>query len=364
MNTKFHILFNFLWILNISCQEKADFPVTVPFNSPNISYQGRIAMKDSLAELYWSGSQIKINFKGTGLKASFKDNIGDNYYNIIIDNDSIRILRIDTIKKEYVLASGLADKPHNIKIYKRTEWNRGITSFYGFVLDKGSVILNSPVKNARKMEFFGNSITAGYGVEDYSGRDRSDSIFTNNYLSYAAFTARHFEAECNYTVRSGIGIMVSWFPVIMPEIYDRLNPNDPNSKWNFYIYQPDIVVINLFQNDSWLIKMPKSPEYQFRFKNQKAPDENKIIESYSKFVQSIREKYKNAYIICMLGNMDITKQGSPWPGYVQKAVDSMNDPMIYTLFVPYKNTKGHPKVKEQKAMANMLIKFIDKNIKW
>lgn len=364
MKTNFLLLFNFLWVFNISCQEQISLPVSVPFNNPNIAYQGRIALKDSLAELYWSGSQIKINFKGTGVKATFKDNIGDNYYNIIIDNDSISILRIDTIKKEYVLASGLTDKPHNVKVYKRTEWNRGTTSFYGFELDKGSVILNSPVKNTRKMEFFGNSITAGYGVDDISGRDRSDSIFTNNYLTYAAFTARHFNAECNYTVRSGIGIMVSWFPVIMPELYDRLDPNDPNSKWDFSRYTPDIVVINLFQNDSWIVNMTKSEEYQYRFKNQSKPDEKKIIESYSNFVKSIRDKYKNAHIICMLGNMDITKKGSPWPGYVQKAVDSINDSMIYTLFVPYKNTKGHPKVKEQKAMADSLIKFIDRNIKW
>ena len=364
MKSKFLILINILWILNLSCQENVELSVVVPFNNSNIEYQGRIAMKDSAAELYWSGTQIKINFKGTGLKATFNDNIGDNYFNLIIDNDSISILRIDTIKKEYVLASGLADKPHNIKIYKRTEWNRGTTSFYGFVLDKGSIILNSPVKKKRKMEFFGNSITAGYGIEDYSGRDRSDSIFTNNYLTYAALTARHFNAECNYTVRSGIGIMVSWFPVIMPELYDRLDPNDPNSKWDFSRYTPEVVVINLLQNDSWIVNMPKSEEYKYRFKNQPKPDETKIVESYAKFVQSIRDKYKNAQIICMMGNMDITKKASVWPGYVQKAVASMKDPFIYTFFVPYKNTPGHPKVKEQQAMADSLIQFIERNIKW
>jgi hypothetical protein len=37
---------------------------------------------------------------------------------------------------------------------------------------------------------------------------------------------------------------------------------------------------------------------------------------------------------------------------------------MYTLFFPYKNTGGHPKVAEQKIMANELIEFIEKNIKW
>ena len=43
--------------------------------------------------------------------------------------------------------------------------------------------------------------------------------------------------------------MVGWFPEIMPEIYDRLNPMEPNSKWDFIKYSLDIVVINFFQND-------------------------------------------------------------------------------------------------------------------
>jgi hypothetical protein len=62
--------------------------------------------------------------------------------------------------------------------------------------------------------------------------------------------------------------------------------------------------------------------------------------------------------------MDATKEGSPWPGYVKQAVEQLHDSKMYTLFFPYKNTGGHPKVAEQKIMANELIEFIDKNIKW
>ena len=43
--------------------------------------------------------------------------------------------------------------------------------------------------------------------------------------------------------------MVSWFPLIMPEMYDRLTPTEASSKWDFSSYQPDVVVVNLFQND-------------------------------------------------------------------------------------------------------------------
>ncbi len=66
----------------------------------------------------------------------------------------------------------------------------------------------------------------------------------------------------------------------------------------------------------------------------------------------------------MLGNMDITSEGSAWPGYVTEAVQQLNDKNMYTLFVPFKNTQGHPKTTEQKVLADSLIAFIDKNIVW
>lgn len=81
-------------------------------------------------------------------------------------------------------------------------------------------------------------------------------------------------------------------------------------------------------------------------------------------MQNIRSKYPKAQIICALGNMDATQKGSPWPGYIVKAVQQLNDSKIYTHFFPYKNTPGHPKVPEQKQMADNLIAYIDKNIKW
>ncbi len=62
--------------------------------------------------------------------------------------------------------------------------------------------------------------------------------------------------------------MLSWFPEIMPEIYDRLNPGDPDSKWDFTLFTPDVVVINLFQNDSWLVNNPEHEQFKARLGQQ------------------------------------------------------------------------------------------------
>ena len=149
----------------------------------------------------------------------------------------------------------------------------------------------------------------------------------------------------------------------MQDIYDRIDPKDPTSKWDFSTFIPQIVVINLFQNDSWLVNQPDYPEFKKRF-GKKPPSKKYIINAYKKFLVSIRKEYPEASIICMLGSMDATEPGSPWPGYISKAVNKMNDDKIYTLFIPYKGTSGHPNLQEHHEMAHTLIKFIDKNITW
>jgi len=349
-------------ILVISCTPKLE--LLVSYNNPNIEYWGRIDTSSTdAAELYWSGTIIKLNFEGQSISAMFDEERGDNYYNVILDNDSLFVLRPDSVKKSYELATGLSDGPHQIEIFKRTEWDRGWSRFYGFQIKGNSKILPKEAPKKRKIEFYGNSITAGYAVEDLSGADRSDSIFTNNYLSYSNLTATHFDAEYQCICKSGIGITISWFPLIMPEMYNRLNPSDPESHWNFSLFTPDLVVINLFQNDSWLVERPEFEEFKHRFGTTK-PNKEFIIDRYAAFVASIRKEYPETPIICMLGNMDATREGSPWPGYVEVAVKQLNDPNIYTHFEPYKNTPGHPSIEEQQTMANHLIEFIDQNIDW
>jgi len=328
----------------------------------HIQYEGRININnEGAAEIYWPGSSCKIRFRGTELKAILKDERGHNYYNVIIDNDSIRVLKLDTVKKTYTLASGLKQGEHTVELFKRTDWFNGITWFYGFQVSPESKISDLPSR-VRMIEFYGNSITVGAAVEKYVYAP-GDTTETNNYLGYAFLTAAHFNAKYSCIASSGIGMMVSWGSFIMPDIYDRLNPADSAAKWDFSKATPGIVVVNLFQNDCALVGLPEHPQFKRRF-GQNAPTEDFIIDSYRKFIQNLRRHYPGAHIICVLGNMDAVKPGSPWPGYIEKAVASLHDRKVYTHFFPYKNTPDHPNKAEQRQMAESLMRFIDENIRW
>lgn len=355
-----NLLYFIVLALLIGCKSTQK-NIRVLYTNNDINYEGRIG-EDSInkaAEVYWAGTSIKINFKGTDVNITLDDEHGANYFNVIIDGKPTQVLKLDKGIKTYVIANQLSNDVHSIELTKRNEWTYGKTLFYNFEIN-GSLLEKDKEKTVF-IEFYGDSISVGHGNEDYTGEDKPDGSVTNNYNTYAAMTARNINAEYSCIARGGIGIMVSWFNMIMPEMYYRLDPDNVGSKWDFSSKQPDIVVVNLLQNDSWIVNHPNHEEFKRRFGDQK-PNEEKIVLDYTNFIKSIRAKYQNAEIVCLLGNMDITKKDSPWSNYVVQSVEALKDSKISTCFVPYKDTPGHPKVEEHEKIAMELTRVINEEI--
>jgi hypothetical protein len=149
----------------------------------------------------------------------------------------------------------------------------------------------------------------------------------------------------------------------MPEIYNRLNPADSLSEWNFSKYKPHVVVVDLGENDAAIVTRLDNPQF-IRLFGKTPPTKEFIINAYTQFIQTLRSKSPDAYIICALGSMGVVKEGSLWPGYISTAVLKMNDKKIVSFLFKYKGSAGHPKIKDHKIMANDLTTFIDKTVKW
>lgn len=348
----------------LSCETPAPSTEQIAPTSDFIKYHGRINWADSLQpEFYWPGSGLSVNYQGGELYADYHDANGEVYLNVIYDQDSLRYLKLDNGDNKILLADFDDNKTHRIDVLKRNEWMATEElSFEGLTL-KGGQLLAPPQSSDKVIEFFGNSITAGFAIEDLTGGDRWDSIYTNNYYTYAASTARHFNADYYATVQSGVGITVSWNPEIMPEIYNRLNPKDSTSLWNFLDTQPDVVVINLGQNDSWLINLPEFEQFKIRF-GDTAPTIPEWQEAYRTFVQSIREVYPTTHIVCAIGSMDASAEDSSWPGYIQASVDELADDNMSTIVFPFIETNGHPRVAHNRKMAAQLITHLEEVMGW
>jgi hypothetical protein len=246
-NRKMSFKAAFIFPLIAICAMKAGRAQTklIPFNSSRIYYEGRIPRDNGAAGLAWPGTSATLIFKGTTISALLEDRDTANYYNVIVDGKVVNKIQTDPRKRNYVLASDLPPGKHRVELFKRTEAAMGKTLFYGFETDSHAKIYPKARSKKRKIEFYGNSITCGYADEDSIG-DAGLGYVENGYLSYAAITARHFNAAFSSISKSGIGIMLSWFPVIMPEMYDRLDPGDSTSKWDFTQYRPDVVELPLY----------------------------------------------------------------------------------------------------------------------
>lgn len=305
--------------------------------------------------LYWPGSAIEATFEGSSLSVILHDQKGEAYYDAIIDraDDSPVVIKMEKGTHTYLIATNITDATHDVQLFRRTEGLDGATEFVGFVLDKGAKLDDPPDALKRKIEFYGDSITCGMG--DEAPDDGPDNINSqrNNYVAYGAITARNLDAEYRCIARSGIGIVKSWFDLTMPDYWDRLNPNDPESEWTFDDWLPNVVVVNLFQNDSWLVP-----------KMNPVPTPDLIIQAYIDFISGIRDVYPEAHIVCALGCMDATKEGSPWPGYIHQAVVQLEDPNISECIFPFTGWSKHPRVRQHQVMAEQLTAHIRKVMKW
>jgi hypothetical protein len=309
--------------------------------------------------LSWAGSGIRVRFEGTSFQITLSDLEGESYFTAVIDNDWEHAIVIPCRagRHTYNVAEKLPEGSHTLELIRRTDPTFSQTGTTGRLtgtgllelrLNQGGRLLEAPERPALRIAFFGDSITSGHGVlaeNSWSEQDRATWDVTR---SYAGIIAQTLKAEAHYLSISGIGLIKSWYPLTMPDVFNRINPGSASSQWDNSNWQPDLLVINIFQNDAWLM-----PEH----------DGVVVVESYIEFVRSLRMQYPKATIICALGNMDATQPGSPWPGYVRRAVERMKaepylDDGIHAVIFPYKNTPGHPKIKEQQIMADQLLNFI------
>lgn len=374
-----NLFYCFLILLLNSCAKTTDGFVSLPQNPPNesgnngstiedtvtsidfdnkfLQYEGRVDIKKDGGYLFWPGTTVRMKFYGNGVSIILEDdkiNVDRyaNYFDVIIDGKVLKRIKLGSQKEDYLISEELPQGEHVIELFKlnsmHPSYPRGYAKLYGFEIKNGDILPPPKLKN-RKMEFYGNSITCGYGNEHISGSDNS-SQFENNYMAFGAITARHFDAQYYCIAQSGITLMKSNSGFNLAEISNQLNPFYGNVKWDFKKYIPDIVVVNILQNDA--SRLPDEPIVS-------------VKNYYKTFILSLRNKYPEAHIICTLGPMNAITIPK-WPEIVSESVDELKDNKVYTLFFDYLGRSGHPKLSDHQAMAEKLIGFIEnnENINW
>ncbi|HEX5167881.1 MAG TPA: SGNH/GDSL hydrolase family protein [Cyclobacteriaceae bacterium] len=329
----------------------------IPAYDRSIQYTGRIDFSDPKKPRFWlPGVYIRAAFKGKDITLLVNDENpgGDtfNYLEIVIDDAAPYRIQTTGQTNKIIVGKDLSKGRHTITVCKNTESNIGYLEFIGFKCKK---ILPPPPKPSRKLEFIGNSITCGTGV-DLSTVDCGKGRWHdqhNAYMSYGPRVARALNAQWHLCAYSGIGLTRSCcnLPMIMPEVYDKVNMKDNTIPWNFQRYQPDAVTICLGQNDG-------------------IQDSATFCGAYVKFIETIRGHYPNTTIICLTSPMANEQLVAAQKNYLSGISDYMNshgdDKVDKYFFSRSWNTgcDGHPDMNDHAAIAGELQNFLKGKLEW
>ena len=330
-------------------------------DDPNIQYVGRFDFSNPKKVTFdWSGVFITAYFEGTSCAVRLNDI--NNEYEIVIDNNAPRLLNPDSSKIYFVAKNLDSSHSHKIIIQKRTEAFIGKGEFLGFILDEGKKLLPPDKRPDRRIEFIGNSITCAYGVEGDSATCRYSPETQNANLSYASIIARDLNADYSLVAYSGRGVVRNYGDVNktsvdpMPSLYDRICFNDSTSKWNFSLWIPQVVVINLGTND---------------FSTKPFPDKNVFQNAYKKLIERVRSLYPNVMIFCLCGPMI----DEPCLSYIKEVVrdeqKNKRDRDVFFIGIPNSiltkddwGCDGHPNVKGMLKMVKEVAPEIKARMNW
>jgi len=270
----------------------------IPADSPHIRYSGRIDDSQPGTVVFgWSGVRARMAFEGDSVGMHMDALHKNNWVNVLIDGRRVDKILIEDKDGHQQLAADLGPGPHTIEIVKATEGMVGNIAFKGFTLpDDGKSLPWSGPAETRRIEFIGDSITCGYGIEA-DGPDNPFLPETENFSdSYAAHAIRALDADYLIVARSGIGMLRNYGGPAegnpgdnMPAVYDRtlFKSQTPAPTWDPARFTPDVVCINLCTNDF----------------SKGGPDLALFEETYATFVRRIQDRYPDARIVLLLGPM-------------------------------------------------------------
>jgi lysophospholipase L1-like esterase len=326
-----------------------------------VRLQGRFDRADATRPAFsWSGSALIARFQGTG--ASLRIDGSSNFFTVVVDGTvAPQVLKTTSGTTRYTLASGLPPGIHEVVVWKRTEGNQGDNRFLGLDIEGGQ-LLGPPGAPERRIEIFGDSISAGYGLDGNGPGCPWSPETENHYLTYGALAARELGAELHTIAWSGIGMYRNYNEAgpsaqNMPAVYARILATKSDSKWDFATWQPHVVVINLGTNDASTKGDPGTP----------------YRTNYLDFVRTLRQKYPDTFFVLTIGPMLDGENLKAIRTHLQSVISTRasegDSRLSYLEFPPQSAADGmgcdyHPSPKTNAAMATLLVSELKRRLSW
>lgn len=343
----------------------AEFTKRILPDDPMLQYMGRIDDSNPAAPVFvYPCSHVKIRFRGTaiGLDVTNLHNFYENSLGLILDGVQSKIILPDTGRAVIPLAEDLPEGEHELMLFKRMDGCHYFI-FHGFLLPQSAQVLPLPEKPKRKMEFYGDSVTAGEVSELVSHCGMADPAhngeYSNSFYSYAWCAARMLNAQLHDVAQGGIALLPGTGYYCAPQLigmeqmYDKIQCNPylaPTELWDFSRYTPHVVVVAIGQNDS-------HPE-DYMAQGIDNPMAMNWRTHYAAFIRRLRALYPKATIILAT---TILNHDPNWDAAIDAVCRELADDKIHHFL--YSNngsgTPGHIRRPEAEKMAEELSAYIE-----
>ena len=331
-------------------------------DNPKIEYIGRFDMSNpQKPRIGFSGMAIQCKFSGELVKVKFNSTTSKNHYFYIIDQDKPQKINLENNSREYTLSQNLKDTIHELKIVRLTEGSQGIDTFEGVILDNDESLVELSEDDKRIFEFYGNSITCGFGNETNDPHDGFKPEQENFYYTYASYASRLFNAESIGIAKSGMGLYrnhrgpATGSPDNMLTIYDHILYKNDDLICYFKGYIPDIAFIHLGTNDA---------------RDQDIFSGEIFKDSCKSLVTNLRKYYPESYIVFLTGPTIKNEKLQSVKNAVNNAIDELDDPK-FSLFNMSSQTgefgiggTWHPTVAQHRHNSRELAQYIEKLTGW
>lgn len=334
---------------------------------PALTYMGRTELFGGFPRFVFAGTNVTVRFIGTELRCVIRNH---KFYNVmelgvIIDGRQTKVT-FEHAEEDITLtlAEGLEQGEHTVILYKRQD----ATHYFelkAFELPAGSQLLKAPELPARRMECYGDSVSAGAVVEATqcvasNDPEGHEGVYDNAWQSYSMITARNLGAQLHNIAQGGIAIFdnTGYYHapnyIGMETAYNKVcyfpEAEGGMTDWDFAKYTPHVVLFAVGQND------PHNeggedfditdPAYRAKWKA-----------AYKAIITDLRGKYPKARFVLLL---TVLMHSPDWDKAVDEIAAELGDEKItHFMFTRTgKATPGHPRITEQYEMAEQLTAYL------
>ena len=297
-------------------ERELDFPPERKY----VKYLGRTVYDKNTLWFSMSGSGIEFTTSADSVNITFRcdgiENIASNLKPRIQITVNGEICFNETLKEDNQLVTLDLSNFTGEKVIRIIKLSESMYSACGIsninIYDDRDI---APTKEKKlKIEFIGDSYTAGYGIDEADRNDGFSTDTENFSKAYAYLTAENLNADYSAVAFSGHGVICGQNnpEFVIQQYYDKsitnmsFNSIYPLEKWIFSDFEPDVIVINLGVNDRMYCDTDEKKE--------------SFTEEYKKLLGLVRWNNKNAHILCVHGET----RNVLYP-YIEKAVKAYKE---------------------------------------